>query len=97
MDMALDLELGEDKPTLSMKMTEGRTYAVSEPDGVKKVITKGRMEKSRAEIKESMWQGNIVSHRLGDKSLDLAECFNWSRKWRSAPTYTICAIIEIMQ
>ena len=49
MEMALDLELGEDKPTLS------------------------------------------------NESLDLAECFNWSRRWRSAPTYTICAINEIIQ
>ena len=97
MNIALDLELGEDKPTLSMKMTEGRTYTASDPDGAKKVIAKGRMEKSRAEIKKSMWQGNILSHRLADKSLDLAECFSWSRKWRSAPTYTICAMNEIMQ
>ena len=96
-DMALDLELGEDKPTLSMKTTEGRSYTASDPAGAKKVIAKGRIEKSRAEIKESMWQGNIVSHRLADESLDLAECFNWSRKWRSAPTYTICAINEIIQ
>ena len=97
MDMALDLELGEDKPTLSMKTTEGRTYTASDPDGAKKVKAKGRIEKSRAETKESMWQGNIVSHRLADESLDLAECFNLSRKWRSAPTYTICAINEIIQ
>ena len=76
MDMALDLELGEDKPTLSMKTTEVRTYTASDPDGAKKVIAKGRIEKSRAEIKESMWQGNIVSHRLAAESLDLAECFN---------------------
>ena len=97
MDMALVLELGDDKPTLSIKTTEGRAYTASDPNGAKKVIVKGRMEKSRSEIKESIWQGNIVSHRLADKSLDLAECFNWSRKWRSAPTYTICAINEIMQ
>ena len=38
-----------------------------------------------------------MSHRLADESLDLAECFNWNRKWRSAPTYTICAINEIIQ
>ena len=97
MEMALDLELGEDKRTLSMKTTEGRTYTASYPAGAKKIIAKGRIEKSRAEIKESKWQGNIVSHRLADESLDLAECFNWSRKWRSAPTYTICAINEIIQ
>ena len=97
MDMALDLELGEDKSTLSMKTTEGRTYTASDPAGRKKVIAKGRIEKSRAEIKESKWQGNIVSHRLVDESLDLAECFNWSRKWRPAPTYTICAINKIIQ
>ena len=96
MDMALALELGEDKPSLSMKTTEGRTYTASDPNGAKKVIAKCRIEKSRAEIKERMWQGNIVSHRLADESLDLAECFNWSRKWRSAPSYTICAINEIM-
>ena len=83
--------------TLSMKTMEGRTYTASDPDGAKKVIAKGRIEKSRAEIKESMWQGNIVSHRLADESLDLEECFNWSRKWRSAPTYTMCAINEIIQ
>ena len=96
MDMALDLELGEDKPTLSMKTAEGRTYTASDSAGAK-VIAKGRIEKSRAEIKESKWQSNIVSRRLADESLDLAECFNWSRKWRSAPTYTICAINEIIQ
>ena len=45
MDMALDLELGEDKPTLSMKTTEGRTYTASDPAGAKKVIAKGRIEK----------------------------------------------------
>ena len=38
MDMALDLELGEEKPTLSMKTTEGRTYTASDPAGAKKVI-----------------------------------------------------------
>ena len=97
MALDLDLELGEDRPTLSMKTTEGRTCTASDPEGAKKVIGKGRMEKSRAEIKEGMWQGNIVSQRLADKSLDLAECFNWSRKWRSAPTYVICTINKIMQ
>ena len=54
MDKAQDLELGEDKPTLSMKTTEGRTYTASDPAGAK-VIAKGRIEKSRAEIKESKW------------------------------------------
>ena len=53
--------------------------------------------KSTSEIKESTWQGNIVSHRLNDSSLELQECFNWSTKWRSAPTYTICGINEIVQ
>ena len=38
MDMPLDLELGEEKPTLSMKTTEGRTYTASDPAGAKKVI-----------------------------------------------------------
>ena len=41
MDMALDLELGEDKPTLSMKTTEGWTYTASDPADTKKVIAKG--------------------------------------------------------
>ena len=88
--MALDLELGEDEPTLFMKTTEDRTYTASDPDGAKKVIWKMPYGEVKNRIKESMWQGNIVSHRLADKSLDLAECFNWSRKWRSAPTYAIC-------
>ena len=35
--------------------------------------------------------------QIADESLDLEECFNWSRKWRSAPTYTTCAINEIIQ
>ena len=40
MDMALNLELGEDKPTLSMKTTEGRTCTASDSDGAKKVVAK---------------------------------------------------------
>ena len=38
-----------------------------------------------------------MSHRLNDSSLELQECFSWSTKWRSAPTYTICGINEIVQ
>ena len=55
------------------------------------------MVKSTSEIKEITWQGNIVSHRLNDNSLELQECFSWSTKLRSAPTYTICGINEIVQ
>ena len=35
--------------------------------------------------------------RMEDENVELPECFNWSVKWRSAPTYTICAINEIVQ
>ena len=55
------------------------------------------MGKSTSEIKESTWQGHIVSHRRNDSSLELQECFSWSTKLRSAPTYTICGINEILQ
>ena len=55
------------------------------------------MVKETSEIKESTWQGNTGSHRLNDSSLELQECFSWSTKWRSAPTYTICGINEIVQ
>ena len=95
-DLGLDLELG-DEPTLSLKTPEGRSYIASDLSGAKKVLARGRMVKSTSEIKESTWQGNIVSHRLNDSSLELQECFSWSTKWRSAPTHTICGINEIVQ
>ena len=94
-DLGPDLELG-DEPTLSLKTPEGRSYIASDLSGAKKVLARGRMVKSTSEIKESTWQGNIVSHRLNDSSLELQECFSWSTKWRSAPTYTICGINEIV-
>ena len=34
---------------------------------------------------------------MEEENVELPECFNWSVKWRSAPTYTICAINEIVQ
>ena len=34
---------------------------------------------------------------LSDETVELSECFNWSNKWRSAPTYRICALKEIYQ
>ena len=95
-DLGPDLELG-DEPTLSLKTPEGRSYIASDLSGAKKVLARGRMVKSTSEIKESTWQGNIVSHRLNNSSLELQECFSWSTKWRSAPTYTICGINEIVQ
>ena len=95
-DVGLDLELG-DEPTLSLKTSEGRSYIASDLSGAKKVLARGRMVKSTSEIKENTWQGNIVSHRLNDSSLELQECFSWSTRWRSAPTYTICGINEIVQ
>ena len=94
-DLGLVLELG-DEPTLSLKTPEGRSYIAPDLSRAKKVLARRRMVKSTSEVKESTWQGNIVAHRLNDSSLELQECFSWSTKWRSAPTYTICGINEIV-
>ena len=64
-DLGLDLELS-DEPTLSLKTPEGRSYIAPALSGAKKVLARGRMVKSISEIKESTWQGNIVSYRLND-------------------------------
>ena len=76
-DLGLDSKLGDER-TLSLKTPEGRSYIASDLSGAKKVLARGRMVKSTSEIKESTWQGNIVSHRLNDSSLELQECFSWS-------------------
>ena len=96
MDMGLDLEMGDD-PKLSMRTGEGRTYVATNVQDTKKVLARKRVARVKQEIKQRIWQGNILAHRLEDKTLELSDCFNWSVNWKSAPTYTICAINEILQ
>ena len=83
--MELDLEMGD------------RTYTAADVKGAKNVLSRGRMAQVKKDIKQSTWQGNITAHRLEDENVELPKCFNWSVKWRSAPTYTIRAINEIVQ
>ena len=96
MDMGLDLEMG-DNPKLSMRTGEGRTYVATDVQSTKKVLARKRVARVKEEIKQSIWQGNIVAHRLEDETLELSDCFNWSVNWKSAPIYTVCAINEILQ
>ena len=60
-------------------------------------FSKASTDFTKSEIKESTWQGNIVCQRLEDETIDLWDCFDWRRKWNSAPTYTICGVNEIYQ
>ena len=96
MDMGLDLEMGDD-PKLSMRTGEGRTYVATNVQDTKKVLARKRVARVKQEIKQRIWKGNILAHRLEDETLELSDCFNWSVNWKSAPTYTICAINEILQ
>ena len=43
----------------------------------KKLLAKRPSDKLKLEVKESIWQGNIVSNRL-DETVELSECLNWS-------------------
>ena len=95
-DMELQLEMG-DYPMLSLRSVKDRTYTATDVKGAKNVLSRGRMVQVKKDIKQSTWQGNIIAHRMEDENVELPECFNWSVKWRSAPTYTICAINEIVQ
>ena len=95
-DMEPQLEIAND-PMLSMRSVEDRTYTAIDVKGAKNVLSRGRMVQVKKDIKQSIWQGNITAHRMEDENVELPECFNWSVKWRSAPTYTICAINEIVQ
>ena len=94
--MELDLEMGDD-PILSLRSVEDRTYTTTDVKGAKNVLPRGRMDQVKKNIKQSTWHGNITAHRMEDENLELPECFKWSVKWRSAATYTICDINEIVQ
>ena len=96
MNMGLNLEMGDD-PKLSMRTGEGRTYVATNVQDTKKVQARKCAARVKEEIKQIIWQGNIVAYRLEDETLELLDCFNWSVNWKSAPTYTICAINEILQ
>ena len=95
-DMEFDLEMGDD-PLLSLRSVEDRTYTATDVKGAKNVLSRGPMVQVKKNIKQNTWQGNITTHRMEDENVELPECFNWSVKWRSAPTYTICTINKIVQ
>lgn len=95
-ELILDLELG-DEPVVSFTSTEERTHTATDVAGVKLVMGKAQTDRSELEIKGCKWQGNIVSNRLEDESIELSDCFSWSTSWKSAPTYTVCAVNEIYQ
>ena len=67
------LELAND-PRRSFETTERRIYIALRPKHCEKMLAK---RPSDLEVKESIWQGNIVSNRL-DETVELSECFNWS-------------------
>ena len=94
--MELDLEM-EDGPMLSLRSVEDRTYTATDVKGAKNVLSRGHMVLVKKIIKQNTWQDNITAHRMEDENVELPECFNWSVKWKSAPTYTICAINERVQ
>lgn len=74
-DMRMILELAND-PRLSFETTEGRIYIASDLNVAKKLLAKRPSDKTKLEVKESIWQGNIVSNRLDDETVELSECFN---------------------
>ena len=39
----------------------------------------------------------MLCQRLGDETIYLSDCFEWSWNWISALTYTICGVNEIYQ
>ena len=47
-------------------------------NGTKRDLHKARKNFTKSEIKESKWQGNIVCQRLGDETIVLSDCFDWS-------------------
>ena len=95
-ELKSDLDLDGD-PQISFKSTEGHTHNATSLDGTKRVVHKARTYFTKSEIKESKWPGNIVFQRLGDETIDLSDCFDWSRNWISAPTFTTCGVNEIYQ
>ena len=95
-ELKLDLDLDGD-PQISFKSTEGHTYTATSLDGTKRILHKARTNLTKSEVKESKWQGDIICQRLGDETIYLSDCFDWSRNWISAPTYTICGVNEIYQ
>ena len=68
-ELKLDLELG-DVPVVSFTSTEERTYTATDVARAKLVMGKAQVDRSKLEIKECKWQGNIVSQRLEDESVD---------------------------
>ena len=94
--MRMILELA-DGPRLSFETTEGRIYIASDLNSAKKLLAERPSHKTKLEVKERVSQENIVSNRLDDETAELSGCLNWSNKWKSAPTYAICALNEIYQ
>lgn len=72
MDIRMKSELTDD-PKLSYETTQGRAYNASDLNSAKKMLAKWILDKKKMEIKESVWQGNIVSHRLYEETVDLSE------------------------
>ena len=94
--MDLDLEKADD-PMLSLRSVDGHTYMATDVKVARNVLSRGLMVQGKKNIKQSTWHGNIIAHRMEDETVEKPECFTWSVKWRSGPTYTLCAINEIFQ
>ena len=61
-------------PDVHLKQQKGGFTLPSDRNIAKKMLAK---RPSDLEVKESIWQRNIVSNRL-DETVELSECFNWS-------------------
>ena len=94
--MDLDLEKADD-PMLSLRSVDGHTYMATDVKVARNVLSRGLMVQGKKNIKQSTWHGNIIAHRMEDETVEKPECFTWSVKCRSGPTYTLCAINEIFQ
>ena len=57
--MRMKSELTDD-PKLSFETTQRRAYNASDLNSAKTVLAKWILDKKKMEIKESVWQGNIV-------------------------------------
>lgn len=64
-------------PDFHLKQQKGGFRLPSDLNIAKKLLAKRPSDKKKLEVKESIWQGNIVSNRL-DETVELSECFNWS-------------------
>ena len=87
-ELGIELELEHPEPV-------GRTEngELVDKKKIEVFAKKSLYTKRRQGIKEQSWQGKLVANRWQDDQLDRS-CFSLLCEWRTAPTYTIAALVN---